>query len=84
LREHRERQNAQDWLCVTYQALPANEANVIHTLIPAMYLEFWSWKKICDIVFQKGQIHFAGFAFLLFYGFYDICNQWRIVQYSNS
>ncbi len=33
LREHRERQNAQDWLCVTYQALPANEANVIHTLI---------------------------------------------------
>ena len=27
---------------------------------------------------QQGQIHFIGFAFLIFYGFYDICNQYRL------
>ena len=29
--------------------------------------------KSCDIHFQKGQIHFAGFAFLQFCKKYDIC-----------
>jgi len=41
-------------------------------VLSAIYGRFLRPYNCCDIVSQKGQIHFAGFALLIFYGFLDI------------
>jgi len=65
---------------VDFQSLKAGSAMALLFYHP----HFWfllciknlnSEFRTCDIVFQKGQIFSLGFALLIFYGFYDICNR---------
>jgi len=49
-------------------------------IVSAIYDTFLRPQNCCDIVFQKGQILLTGFAFLIFYGFYGICNQHELIS----